>query len=126
MRGSNVKQEAKLFYQSIGSKIRERRIVCGLSQKQLGDAIGMTFQQLQKYERGTNQISLFLLIEVARALNAPLTYFINTDKAETTKNESNASVRMRVDLIRNFLQIPQAAARKHIFDLVKTLAEGEP
>lgn len=121
-----MKQEAKLFYQSIGSKIRERRIVCGLSQKQLGDAIGMTFQQLQKYERGTNQISLFLLIEVARALNAPLTYFINTDKAETTKNESNASVRMRVDLIRNFLQIPQAAARKHIFDLVKTLAEGEP
>lgn len=121
-----MKRDAKLFYQSIGSRIRERRIVSGLSQKQLGDAIGMTFQQLQKYERGVNQISLFLLIEVAQVLNAPLTYFIGTDKAEITKDESNASVRLRVELIRNFLRIPQTAARKNIFDLIKTLAEDEP
>lgn len=120
-----MRRDAKLFYQNIGSKIRERRIVCGLSQKQLGDAIGMTFQQLQKYERGANQISLFLLIEVAEALDSPLTYFISTSKAETKQDESNASVRMRVDLVRNFLQIPQATARKNIFDLIKTLAEDK-
>lgn len=118
-------QDEKRFYQNIGSKIREQRIARGLTQKQLGDAIGMSFQQLQKYERGANHISLFWLLEMTQALRVPLTYFTGINDVETRNNDNNASVRMRVDLVRNFLQIPQAAARKHIFDLVKTLAEDK-
>ncbi len=117
-------QDEKRFYQNIGSKIREQRIAHGLTQQQLGDAIGMSFQQLQKYERGANHISLFWLLEMTQALRVPLAYFISLDHAETQNSETNASARMQVNLVRNFLQIPQAAARKHIFDLVKTLAGG--
>ena len=59
----------------VGSRIRERRIMLGLTQQQLAGMIGVTYQQAHKYERGINRVSAGRLFEIARALSAPITYF---------------------------------------------------
>src|SRR5208282_2833237 len=62
---------------AIGSRIRLRRAMLGLSQKQLGDAIGLTPQQVQKYEKGINRIAASTLFIVAEALNVPVSFFFD-------------------------------------------------
>src|SRR5205807_5810794 len=59
----------------VGSRIRERRIMLGLTQQQLAEMIGVTYQQTHKYERGIDRVSAGRLFEIARALSAPITYF---------------------------------------------------
>ena len=59
----------------VGSRVRLRRAALGLSQDQLGVAIGLSFQQVQKYERGTNRIGASRLYEVSKALQTPISYF---------------------------------------------------
>jgi DNA-binding XRE family transcriptional regulator len=59
----------------VGGRIRERRIMLGLTQQQLAEMIGVTYQQAHKYERGINRVSAGRLFEIARALSAPITYF---------------------------------------------------
>src|SRR5712692_853630 len=59
----------------VGGRIRERRIMLGLTQQQLAEMIGVTYQQAHKYERGINRVSAGRLYEIARVLNAPITYF---------------------------------------------------
>src|ERR687884_1362974 len=59
----------------VGERIRERRIMLGLTQQQLAEMIGVTYQQAHKYERGINRVSAGRLFEIARALSAPITYF---------------------------------------------------
>ena len=59
----------------VGARIRERRIMLGLTQQQLAELIGVTYQQAHKYERGINRVSAGRLFEIARVLNAPITYF---------------------------------------------------
>lgn len=61
--------------QYVGGRIRARRKVLGVSQEKLADQLGLTFQQVQKYERGANRVSASKLYEIARALNASITYF---------------------------------------------------
>lgn len=65
----------------VGALVRKRRTELGLSQEKLADAIGLTFQQVQKYEKGTNRISSSRLMQIASALDVPPTYFF--DKAPT-------------------------------------------
>ena len=59
----------------VGGRIRMRRRILGISQEKLADALGLTFQQVQKYERGANRVSASNLYEIARTLQAPITYF---------------------------------------------------
>ena len=59
----------------VGARIRERRIMLGLTQQQLADLIGVTYQQAHKYERGINRVSAGRLFEIARVLSVPVTYF---------------------------------------------------
>jgi DNA-binding XRE family transcriptional regulator len=59
----------------VGIRIRERRIMLGLTQQQLAKMIGVTYQQTRKYERGINRVSAGTLFEIARSLNAPISYF---------------------------------------------------
>src|ERR1700674_2625654 len=59
----------------VGGRIRERRIMLGLTQKQLAEMIGVTYQQAHKYERGINRVSAGRLYQIAGVLNAPITYF---------------------------------------------------
>lgn len=63
----------------IGQRIRARRKMLGISQEKLGDALGLTFQQVQKYEKGTNRVSAPTLIKLAGVLEAPIIYFLPVD-----------------------------------------------
>lgn len=69
----NTEAEPHWLDVAIGQRIRQRRRALGMSQAALGDAIGLTFQQVQKYERGSNRVSFSKLLEIARALNIGLT-----------------------------------------------------
>src|SRR6195952_1505577 len=61
----------------VGARIRMRRKVLGVSQEKLADELGLTFQQVQKYERGANRVSASKLYEIARSLSAPISYFFD-------------------------------------------------
>src|SRR5215470_1681755 len=68
----------------VGSRVRLRRTLLGMSQQRLGDAIGLTFQQVQKYERGANRVGSSRLFQLARVLDVPVSYFFEEMSAETT------------------------------------------
>ena len=61
----------------VGSRIRLRRTLLGMSQERLGDALGLTFQQVQKYERGVNRVGASRLFEISRVLEVPISYFFD-------------------------------------------------
>src|SRR5712675_864180 len=89
----------------VGARIRERRIILGLTQQQLADLIGVTYQQAHKYERGINRVSAGRLFEVARVLNVPVAYLFEGLDAEDHRPASPRE-RMCLELARNFAQIP--------------------
>src|SRR5690349_23097057 len=67
----------------VGSRVRLRRTLLGMSQEKLGDALGLTFQQVQKYERGANRIGASRLFDLSRVLDVPVSFFFDDIKAET-------------------------------------------
>src|SRR3954470_21617775 len=88
----------------VGGRVRERRIMLGLSQQQMADMIGVTYQQAHKYERGINRISAGRLYEITRVLNVSITYFFEgLDGAED--DAMNPRQRMCLELARNFASI---------------------
>src|ERR1700676_4586060 len=88
-----------------GARIRERRIMLGLTQQQLADLIGVTYQQAHKYERGINRVSAVRLFEIAQALRVPVAYFFEGLDAEAG-SVVGPRERMCLELARNFSQIP--------------------
>src|SRR5436189_1899420 len=66
----------------VGSRVRMRRIMLGMSQEKLGEALGLTFQQVQKYERGTNRIGASRLFDLSRVLEVPVSFFFEEMSAE--------------------------------------------
>src|SRR5438876_11990831 len=68
----------------VGSRVRLRRTLLGMSQEKLGDAIGLTFQQVQKYERGANRVGSSRLFDLARVLDVPVSYFFDEMSASTS------------------------------------------
>src|SRR5579883_1775123 len=85
----------------VGARVRERRIMLGLTQQQLADLIGVTYQQAHKYERGINRVSAGRLFEIARVLSVPVAYFFEGLDAEGGRAVSPRE-RMCLELARNF------------------------
>jgi len=105
----------------------------GLSQEKLGEAISLTFQQVQKYERGTNRISASRLLEIAQVLRVPIAFFyddVDPVRAPPVEAEGNASegdlLRQpeTIELVTNYHCIADPLVRRRLFDLVKILARG--
>ncbi len=120
----------------VGGRVRMRRKFLGMSQEGLGEHIDLTFQQVQKYERGSNRISASKLFEIAKALKAPIPYFFegygNTDNIEGfSESESEQFVHSflmtteGIELAEAFPRIVSPKHRRKILDLVRTLAEDE-
>src|SRR3981081_2795515 len=105
----------------VGARIRERRIMLGLTQQQLADLIGVTYQQAHKYERGINRVSAGRLFEVARVLSVPVAYFFEGLDAEDTPPASPRE-RMCLELARNFAQIPNEKHQEALSKLARALA----
>jgi transcriptional regulator with XRE-family HTH domain len=108
----------------VGARIRERRIMLGLTQQQMAELIGVTYQQAHKYEKGINRVAAGRLCGIAGALGVEVGYFYEGIQAEGGFKPS-PSRRMLLDLARSFLNIPDPGHRKAIAALARALAEGE-
>ena len=120
----------------VGKKLREIRIMRGLSQEELGSACGVTFQQIQKYERAQNRISASRMYEFGKVLNtSPTTFFehiedsISGTPGDFSANESEGAYQHEpqkskeiLTLIRAYSQIGDQVVRQRIYSLVKAIA----
>lgn len=105
----------------VGARIRERRIMLGLTQQQLADLIGVTYQQAHKYERGINRVSAGRLFEVSQVLSVPVSYFFDGLEQESERSISPRE-RMCLELARNFAQIPNERHQEALSQLARVLA----
>ncbi len=129
----------------VGGRLRQRRTLLGLSQERLADAIGLTFQQVQKYERGANRIGASRLHQLARVLEVPVSYFFEemipagapATAGQPGFAEDGAAYdgdpmgrRETLELVRAYYRIRDPKVRKRVFELIKSVAasatdEGE-
>lgn len=120
----------------VGARVRMRRKFLGMSQEGLAETIELTFQQVQKYERGSNRISASKLYEIARALKAPVAYFFegygeNEAVEGFSESESEQFVHgflmttEGIELAEAFPRIKNAKHRRRILELVRALAEDD-
>ena len=105
----------------VGARIRERRIMLGLTQQQLAEMIGVTYQQAHKYERGINRVSAGRLYEIARVLNAPITYFYDGIGEEAPRAVAPHQ-RMLLEIARNFGEIQNERHQEAFSQLARALA----
>jgi transcriptional regulator with XRE-family HTH domain len=105
----------------VGARIRERRIMLGLTQQQLAEMIGVTYQQAHKYERGINRVSAGRLYEIAQVLSVPVGYFFDGLQGEGARSISPRE-RMCLELARNFAQIPNERHQEALSQLARVLA----
>lgn len=106
----------------VGQRIRERRTMLGLTQQQLAQLIGVTYQQAHKYERGINRVSAGRLYELATVLGVDVNFFFaGLDDAEEAEGFS-ARQRMCLDLARNFAKIDDERQQDAIAQLARVLA----
>src|SRR3954468_5338589 len=127
----------------VGARLRLRRNMLGLSQEKLGEAIGLTFQQVQKYERGANRVGSSRLYDLSRVLDVPIAYFFDEmpgavqDKSPSrlmglanppTADYKPAPMAKRetLELVRAYYKITDPALRKRLFELIKSIARGVP
>jgi|SRR5580704_16865315 transcriptional regulator with XRE-family HTH domain len=104
----------------VSSRIRERRVMLGLTQQQLGEMIGVTYQQVHKYERGKNRVTAGQLFEIARLLDAPITFFYEGLEQEARPVAPHQ--RLLLEIARNFAEIPNEQHQEALSQLTRALA----
>ena len=121
----------------VGKRIRLRRLYLGMNQETLATGLGLTFQQVQKYEGGANRVSASRLSAMAEILGVPISYFFNElERADvpTTAQERQLRERLNlpetIELIRCYYAIKDPEVRQRFFEMVKSVAEmkrdGQP
>jgi transcriptional regulator with XRE-family HTH domain len=115
----------------IGSRVRARRIMLGMSQEKLADALGLTFQQVQKYEKGVNRIGASRLLHIAGILDVNIEFFSEGVPGRRAGGFSDDSLmaefltRSESDrLVRGFLKLKDDETRRRVADLVDWLASA--
>jgi transcriptional regulator with XRE-family HTH domain len=124
----------------VGSRVRQRRTLLGLSQEKLGEALGLTFQQVQKYERGANRIGASRLHQISRILDVPVSYFFEDLSAEVLSRPISRAAglgetsvefkhdpmakRETLELVRAYYRITDPRVRRRVFELTKTLGKA--
>ncbi len=123
----------------VGSRVRTRRTLMGLSQEKLGDALGLTFQQVQKYERGANRIGASRLFQLSLILDVPVSFFFEdmvepeagtpqgiaiglAEGADSFDHDPMAK-RETLELVRSYYRITDEKLRRRVFELVKALGK---
>ena len=120
----------------VGSRVRLRRTLLGMSQEKLADAVRLTFQQIQKYERGINRIGASRLYQFSRILDVPVSFFFESMPAEDAAarglseppaqpfEQDQLTRRETLELVRAYYRIEDPKVRSRVFDLVKAIATG--
>ena len=129
----------------VGTRIRLRRTLLGLSQEKLGDALGLTFQQVQKYERGVNRVGASRLFDLSRVLDVPIAFFFDdlpdhlagmhgghmmrvngfAERQDSFGTDEAMNRRETLDMVRAYYRITDPAVRKRVFDLIKSMGPPE-
>ena len=128
----------------VGARIRLRRTLLGMSQERLGDALGLTFQQVQKYERGVNRVGASRLFDLSRILDVPINFFYENmadatsavgatprpaagfaEQQEAFGSDDALHKRETLELVRAYYRITDPNIRKRMFDLMKSMAPPE-
>ena len=110
----------------VGARMRQRRTLLGMSQEKLGTAVGLTFQQIQKYERGSNRVSASKLVEIARTLKvSPSELLGEYDEATQPAIDWATYTPDVVKLVENFKQIQSPRLRRAALKLVANLSEAD-
>lgn len=118
----------------VGTRVRVRRMVLGMSQERLADALGLTFQQVQKYEKGINRIGASRLYDMSRVLSVPVQFFYEelpngaegfADGGGPAYMAEFLGTREGLDLNKAFARITDPNVRKRVVDLVRSLAGDE-
>jgi transcriptional regulator with XRE-family HTH domain len=138
-RGSGVPHPVDV---NVGKRIKMRRCMIGLSQEKLAAEIGLTFQQIQKYERAANRVSASKLYDFSKALGVPVNYFYqgmeSTDNAaqnnglsdndqstfDHDETDDKMSSKETYDLLREYYSIDNPQKRRDLFNIIKTFAEN--
>ena len=105
----------------VGTRIRERRVMLGLSQQQLAELIGVTYQQAHKYERGINRLSAGRAYEIAQVLGVPVGFFFE-GLGGSPEPELSARQRMCLELARNFANISDEKHQEALCQMARVLA----
>ena len=117
----------------VGKRVRHRRWMVGMTQQQLGDIVGIKFQQIQKYETGMNRISASRLWDIAQALGVSISFFFEGFEGEGAETMPAATVsdgmrgdlladKEALELVRSYYAIPEAQ-RRRLFDLARVLSD---
>ena len=121
----------------VGGRVRLRRTLLGMSQEHLGEALGLTFQQVQKYERGTNRIGASRLYRLSQVLDIPVSFFFDEIAVEATAGGGGQGAsgstaghpegetmmrRETLELVRAYYRISDLRVRRRLFDLTKAIA----
>jgi transcriptional regulator with XRE-family HTH domain len=121
----------------VGSRVRMRRIMLGMSQEKLGDALGLTFQQVQKYEKGTNRVGASRIQQISEILQVPVSFLFEGGPSSTASaaglSETTSPTYVSdflatsegLALTRAFTRIPDAKLRRSIVELVEQIAARE-
>jgi transcriptional regulator with XRE-family HTH domain len=108
----------------VGSRIRERRLLLGMSQQQLAEAIGVTYQQAHKYERGLNRISAGRLYAIAQVLGVPVSWFFDGLGAGGPAAQLTQRQRLCLEVARNFAQITNERHQTALSQMARALADA--
>jgi transcriptional regulator with XRE-family HTH domain len=128
------KKQANPIDAQVGNRLRLRRMMIGMSQERLGELLGLTFQQVQKYEKGVNRIGAGRLFEVARILGVPIQYFYESvsDQLASAPGFAERDSPPVIEFVSSgegmqlslaFMRIKDPKVRKRVLDLVKSLGE---
>jgi transcriptional regulator with XRE-family HTH domain len=132
----------------VGARIRLRRTLMGMSQERLGDALGLTFQQVQKYERGVNRVGASRLFDLSRILDVPISFFYDNmpdsmvgpsgvaqpsrsaihgfaEQQEGFGNDESLTKRETLELVRAYYRITDPNVRKRMLDLIKSMGPAD-
>ena len=132
-----VKRNQEFAYVDVhvGDRIRVRRMLRGMSQEKLGEVSGLSFQQIQKYEKGANRVSASRLFEFAKTLNVPASYFFDNAPVDAASHASRLrddgkavpadmpTSRESLKLIQAYYGLPSPALREIVFGLIEALAD---
>lgn len=135
---ASVKKVPNPIDKHVGSRVRMRRMFVGMSQEKLGESLGLTFQQVQKYEKGTNRIGASRLQQIAKVLGVPVEFFFDgapaadgiagggfAEAPSSSYVSDFLSTSEGVQLTKAFIRIKDAKVRRRIVDLVAALADTE-
>ena len=110
----------------VGKRIRHRRWMIGMTQQQLGDKVGIKFQQIQKYETGMNRVSASRLWDIADTMGVTISFFfegLEEADAPATAMTDIMAEKEALDLVRSYYAIPEAQ-RRSLFDLARALSDA--